>query len=333
MRHFVIVGILVMIMAVLTYLGLDSAGLLPPQASEQAASIDWLWNWEVVVISFLFALIVVPLLYSLVVFRRRRGDTTDAEHIEGNTALEITWTVIPLIIVVVFAYAGAYSLADIQRVDPDAMVIKVQARQFAWTFEYPQAGVFTEELHLPVDQQILLKMESSDVIHSFWVPEFRVKQDLVPGRVTQYRITPNLAGRYQVRCAELCGTSHYEMERPVIVESQAEFDAWLGARKAEAAAATTPEARGRLLTVRYGCSGCHSLDGSPLTGPTWFGLYGSQVNLADGSSVLADDAFIAESILDPKATEVAGYSPTVMQPYALTEAEIADLIAFIKTLK
>jgi len=124
MRHFVIVGILVIVTAILTYVGLDSVGLLPVEASAQAVSIDWLWNWQVVAISFLFSLIVVPMAYSLVVFRRRKGDTTDAEHIEGNTTLEIAWTVVPLIIVVIFAYMGAYSLGEIKRVDPDAVVIE-----------------------------------------------------------------------------------------------------------------------------------------------------------------------------------------------------------------
>ncbi len=140
------------------------------------------------------------------------------EHFEGNTTLEIVWTVIPLFVVLAFAYMGSYSLGEIRRVDPNAIIIKVRAQQFTWTFEYPEYGIFSKELHLPVDQQVVLKMESSDVIHSFWVPEFRVKQDVVPGRVTEYRITPTLVGNYKVRCAELCGASHAYMENPVIVD-------------------------------------------------------------------------------------------------------------------
>ena len=227
MRHFVIVGILVIVTAILTYVGLDSVGLLPVEASAQAVSIDWLWNWQVVAISFLFSLIVVPMAYSLVVFRRRKGDTTDAEHIEGNTTLEIAWTVVPLIIVVIFAYMGAYSLGEIKRVDPDAVVIKVKAQQFQWTFEYPEYGIISTELHLPVNQQVVLKMEAVDVIHSFWVPEFRIKQDVVPGRVTEYRVTPNLVGLYKVRCAELCGSGHAVMEGLVVVSEEANYEKWL----------------------------------------------------------------------------------------------------------
>jgi len=141
MGHFLVVGILVIVMAVLTYLGLDAAGLMPVQASAQSVSIDWLWNWQLVAISFLFSLIVVPMVYSLVVFRRRKGETGDGQHIEGNTPLEIAWTVIPLLIVLVFAYMGAYSLGDTRRIDPNAMVIKVKAQQFVWTFEYPEYGI------------------------------------------------------------------------------------------------------------------------------------------------------------------------------------------------
>jgi len=334
MRHFWVVGILVIVTAVLTYIGLNSAGLMPIEASAQSVSIDWLWNWEIVAISFLFALIVVPMIYSLVVFRRKKGDTGDGEHIEGNSTLEITWTVVPLIIVLVFAYMGAYSLGDIRRVDPNALVINVKAQQWVWTFEYPQYGIISKELHLPVNKQVVLQMQSADVIHSFWVPEFRVKQDVVPGRVNEYRITPTLIGNYKVRCAELCGTSHAYMESPVIVDSQVDYTAWISAQSAIAAeAAKTPEGQGKLLTIKNGCIGCHSIDGAKMTGPTWFGLYGSTVPLADGKTVVADDAYISESILNPKAKEVAGFAPSVMPPFALSEKEISNITAYLKTLK
>jgi cytochrome c oxidase subunit 2 len=334
MRHFMVVGILVIVVAVLTYVGLNAVGLMPVEASAQSVSIDWLWNWEIVAISFLFSLIVVPMAYSLVVFRRKKGETGDGEHIEGNSTLEIAWTIIPLFIVLIFAYMGAYSLGEIRRIDPNALVIKVKAQQFVWTFEYPEYGIISKELHLPVNRQVVLKMESADVIHSFWVPEFRVKQDVVPGRVTEYRITPTLIGNYKVRCSELCGASHAFMEGPVIVDSQGDYTAWISNQSAIAAeTAKTPEGQGKLLTVRNGCIGCHSVDGAKMTGPTWFKLYGSNVDLADGTTVVADDAYISESILNSKAKEVAGYSPTVMPPYALTDEEISNIIAYFKTLK
>jgi cytochrome c oxidase subunit 2 len=334
MRHYVTVGILVIVAAVLTYTGLIAAHLMPVEASVQSISIDWLWNWELVAISFLFALIVVPIVYSLVVFRRKKGDTTDAEHIEGNTTLEITWTIVPLITVLVFAYMGAYSLGDIRRVDPQAMVVNVTAIQWAWSFEYPDYGFTSDKLYLPENKQVVLKMQSKDVIHSFWVPEFRVKQDVVPGRTTEYRITPNLIGEYQVRCAELCGTSHAYMESPVVVVSQADFTAWVTEQQAIAAkAGETPVGRGELLVKNSGCLSCHTIDGSNKTGPTWLNLFGSQVKLSDGSVVTADEAYIENSILNPSSQFVAGFEGKSMPPFLFTDQQIADIIAYMQTLR
>lgn len=339
MHHFVIVGILVILMTVLTYFGLDVIGLAkqmhPVAASSQAVSIDQMWNLEMIVISFLFALIVVPMIYSLFVFRRKQNDNTDAEHIEGNTTLEIGWTVVPLIIVVVFAYLGAYSLGEVRRADPNAYVVNVKAQQFTWTFEYPEYGIVSTELHLPVNKQVLLKMEAVDVIHSFWVPEFRLKQDVVPGRTTEYRITPTVEGSYKVRCAELCGTSHAYMESPIVISSQTDYDAWIAEQQRLAAEAQTPEGKGKLLAVSNGCIGCHSADGTALTGPTWFGLFGKEEQMADGSTITVDEAYIIESIYDPNAKIVNGFpSPSIMPPYAaLTDEDLANIIAYIQTLK
>jgi len=335
MKHYVIVGILVILVAVLTYVGLDSAGLLPVEASAQSIPIDWLWNLQVKFISFLFALIVVPMVYSLIVFRRRKGDTSDAQHIEGNTRLEIAWTIVPLVVVIGIAYIGAQNLAETRRSDPDAMVVQVTAFQWGWKFDYPEYGISSNELYLPVDKQVLLKMSSRDVIHSFWVPEFRLKQDVVPGRTTELRITPTLIGdTYKVRCAEICGTSHAFMRSNVVVVANADFASWVADQQALAAeAAQTPEGRGQALVQANGCAACHSIDGSKGIGPTWFDVAGSQVPLADGSIVTADDAYLMESIHQPQAKIVAGFEGQQMPTYGFTEEQIADIVAYIKTLK
>ena len=339
MRHFVIVGILVVAMAALTYFGLNSVHLMPVEASAQAVPVDWMWNLQVIVMSFLFTLIVVPLIYSLIVFHRKKGDTTDAEHIEGNTRLEMIWTVIPLMAVLAFAYLGAYTLGQTRRVDPQAMEIKVWASQWVWNFEYPQYGITSDKLYLPANKQVLLKMESPDVIHSFWVPEFRIKQDVVPGRVTEYRITPTLIGSYAVRCAELCGVSHAYMEAPVVVVPQPDFDAWVAQQQAaasgRAAGGASSAENGQKLAQQYGCLACHSANGTLIVGPTWQGLYGSQVKLADGTTVTADEAYLFESITDPNAKIAAGFDPNVMPSFKdkLTEAQINDIIAYFAMLK
>jgi len=337
MRHFVIAGILVIVIAFLTYFGLNAAGLMPVEASAQAAPIDWMWNLELIAMSFLFSLIVVPLIYSLVVFRRRKGDTTDAEHMEGNTKLEIAWTIVPLFVVIAYAYLGAVNLADIRRVDPDAMIVKVKGIQWSWSFEYPAVNgisVVSDELHMPKGKQVLLRMTSQDVIHSFWVPEFRVKQDLVPGRITELRITPIREGNYKVRCAELCGTSHAYMEKPVVVSSQANFETWMAEQlKVAEQAAATPEGHGQLLVSANGCAACHSVNGAAGIGPTWFGLAGSDVKLTDGTVVTADDAYLHESIKAPQAKIVAGYETQLMPNFGLSDEDIADIVAYIKTLR
>jgi len=334
MRHFVIVGILVVATTILVYLGLDSANLMPLAASAQATPIDWMWNLELIFMSFFFALIVVPMAYSLIVFRRKKGDTSDAEHMEGNTKLEIAWTIVPLFIVTAFAYLGAVNLAETRRVDPDAIVVEVTGIQWSWKFEYPAYGVTSDELHLPVDQQVLLQMTSMDVIHSFWVPEFRVKQDLVPGRITELRITPTVNGNYKVRCAELCGTSHAYMEKPVIITSQADFDVWMSEQVALAEeAAATPEGRGQALVAANGCAACHSINGAQGIGPTWSGLFGHEVHMTDGTTVIADEAYITESIHDPQAKIVEGFETQLMPSYGFTDEQIADIVAYIKTLR
>jgi cytochrome c oxidase subunit 2 len=339
MRHFVVVGILIILASVLLYLGLDSAHLLPVAASAQAVPIDWLWNLLLAAMSFLFSLIFVPIMYSLFVFRRRKGDTSDGMHIEGNTSLELLWSSIPLIVVVIFSVIGAGNLSETIRRNPSAMVVKVTGIQWSWRFEYPPdpvtgVSVISDELHLPVGKPVLLQMTSTDVIHSFWVPEFRVKQDLVPGRITQLSITPTLVGGYKVRCAELCGTSHAYMEKPVVVSSQEDFDAWFAAQlQISAELAATPEGQGQLLVTQNGCGACHSINGAAGIGPTWFGLFGSQVELSDGTTVIADEAYIIESIRQPQAKIVKGFESQQMVQYSFTDDELAALLAYIKTLK
>ena len=337
MRHFVIAGILVIVVSVLTFAGVYAADVMPMAASTQAGYIDWMWNVELIAMSFLFALIVVPMFYSFVVFRRKKGDTTDAEHIEGNTTLEIVWSIVPLFLVVIFAYLGAVNLADTLREDPNAMVIKVTGIQWSWKFEYPPVdgiSVASDELHIPVGKQVLLQMTSTDVIHSFWVPEFRVKQDLVPGRITELHITPTREGNYMVRCAELCGTSHYDMEKPVVISSQEDFDAWMEEQKIiTEGLLATPEGSGQLLVANNGCAACHSINGAAGIGPTWFNLYEHEVELSDGSVVIADDAYLTESIKAPQAKIVAEFETQLMPTYGFTDEEVANIVAYIKTLR
>jgi cytochrome c oxidase subunit II len=339
--HLIIATILVVIVSALMIFGLDHVRLLPIEASAQALPIDHLFRLEFAVIAILFSLIVVFMVYSIVVFRRKRGDLTDGEHITGSAKLEFVWTAAPLITVLIFAYLGGNALAATLTAEPKAMRVDVTGRQWTWSFSYPDLGIVSDKLYLPVDKQAILRLGSVDVIHSFWVPEFRVKQDALPGGsnfVRDLRITPTKIGEYKVRCAELCGLQHAYMESPVIIVSQADFDAWAAK---ESGLAADPVARGQKWAKQFGCLSCHSVDGTKIVGPTWKGLFGESATFTDGTSTTADEAYIRESILNPNAKVVQGYPAGVMpqqfidpvskQP--ISDQQIEDIIAFIKTLK
>lgn len=335
MRHFIFAVILVAILTVLVIFGLDQIQILPEQASLQAESIDWLFDIHFIAIAFLFSLIVGFMLYSIIFFRRKKGDYSDAEHVEGNMALETTWTVIPLIVVIGISFIGAQVLDDVQRVDPQALEVTVVGSQWNWRFEYPDHGISSTTLGLPVDQQTLLTLTSIDVIHSFWIPEFRVKQDALPGGEEYYRelrITPTKTGEYTLRCAELCGTQHAYMLADVLIMEPDEFDNWV--EGLVSSVPEFPEERGRLWAEQYGCLACHSTDGSQLVGPTWLNVYGSVEELQGGTEVLVDDDYIRESIRNPGAQLVTGYDNLMPADIGadLTDEQVDDIIAFMQSL-
>jgi cytochrome c oxidase subunit 2 len=228
-RHFGIAAGLVVVSTFVVYWLLDSVLKLPTQSSLEALEIDRLFDYHIWLIAFLFSLVVVFMLYALFVFRHRKGEPEEkeGEYFHSNVRLEIAWTIIPLIFVVFFSIEATRILADITRPSPDEYVVNVEGFQWGWNFTYPETGLVTQELVLPVDQPILLEMTSRDVLHNFWVAEFRVKQDLVPGQITRLRFTPAIEGEYKLICAELCGLNHTGMIAAVRVVPQDEFAAWV----------------------------------------------------------------------------------------------------------
>lgn len=342
-KHFVAVTGLVAVLFIIVYVLLRAIYQLPIAASGEAIAIDSLFEAHFFLISFLFALVVGFMLYSLVVFRQRPGDEEDGDHFHGHTGLEIAWTIVPLGLVVFFGVWGAQLLGDITERPDDAMVVRVIGQQWSWSFEYPELDdLRTTELVLPVDQTVMLEMEALDVLHSFWVPEFRVKQDLVPGQVDELRVTPTETGEYKVRCAEMCGSQHANMLAPVRVLSQSEFETW-AEEQSESVLELSPEERGEVWYEQFGCNSCHSLDGSVVVGPSWQGLYGSERPLQSGETVVADDEYLRRSILQPNEELVEGFAaamPTdfeeqfagVEEQYGGEVDIVADLIAFIQTL-
>ena len=204
------------------------------QGSAEADNIDTLLDIMIVVSCFVFSVVVVMLGYCIHAFRAKPGDESDGKPIHGNTKLEIAWTVIPTIIVL---FGGAYSwivLDDIEAEAANQLPIEVTAQQFKWTFDYPEQDVTSDELHVPVDVQLEVNLTALDVLHSFWVPEWRIKRDLVPiaeGNPTdvdnQFVVTPNRVGTYSLICTELCGFGHSTMQAKVVVHTQEDFDAWV----------------------------------------------------------------------------------------------------------
>jgi cytochrome c oxidase subunit 2 len=199
------------------------------QASTAAPKVDDLLNVMIVLSSFVFSLVMVMLFYALWKFKAKPGDESDGEPIHGNTRLEVAWTLIPTIIVLFGAGYSWSVLNDIERTEGDPITVDVFSQQFAWSFGYPGKGnAYSQgELHVPLDRQVHFKMHALDVIHSFWVPEWRIKKDNVPGITTTAIVTPDKLGAYQLICTELCGFGHAAMRAKVVVEPPAEFRKWI----------------------------------------------------------------------------------------------------------
>jgi cytochrome c oxidase subunit 2 len=334
-KHILVASVLVIIVTALLILGLSAVDLVPNLASQEGEFVDQMFAAQIYVIAFIFSLIIVFILYSVVVFRRKPGDTSEGAYFKSNISLEIAWTVIPLAVVMGFGIWSASHLSEITAGEPDELVVEVTGFQFGWRFDYPDVGVSSNQLYLPLGRQTLLNITSQDVIHSFWVPEFRIKQDAVPGRWTTLRVTPSEIGDYRVRCAELCGYAHSAMYAPVVVVEPDDFEVWLAGQEIS----TRPEGelslaeKGAQVVGLQGCGGCHSVDGSDSVGPTWLGLFGSMRPMEDGSSVVADGAYLRNAILNPAVHVVAGY-PNIMPVYegVLSDEDLDAVIEYIKTL-
>jgi cytochrome c oxidase subunit II len=236
-----------------------------------------------------------------------------------------------VLIVTVIFYQGFVAYLRMQTPPPGCYDLRVTARQWAWQFIYPN-GHIDDTLHIPAGEPIRLTMTSQDVIHGLWIPALRVKQDVVPGRYASMWFQADNVGTYDLLCTQYCGDEHSNMLSKVVVQAREEYDAWL--KEAANFLKTLPPAEaGKVLYQRRGCTQCHSTDGTAGTGPSFKGIYGKQERMSDGSSVLVDDNYIRESILEPQAKVVAGFQP-VMSTYKglVSDDEITALIEFIKSL-
>ncbi|OQX69842.1 MAG: cytochrome c oxidase subunit II [Sorangiineae bacterium NIC37A_2] len=307
---------------------------MPIDASTFASHVDGLYD-------FLFWLSVVAALsiygvmfYFIVKYRAKSREASevgdDVSH--HNTALEITWSVIPLLFCVGIFVSGFKGYVDLRTAPREALEIHAQGQKWKWLFTYPNGHV-DSELHVPVDQDVRIIIQSVDVLHSLFIPAFRTKMDAVPGRYTDLWFRATKSGEFPVFCAEYCGTSHSDMIAKAVVHEPGGYDAWMEEIVARLDN-MPPVELGKLMYDQQGCKTCHSVDGSTLVGPSWQGLWGKTRTFADGSSAVVDENYIRNSINDPMSQVVQGFAPS-MPTYQgkLSDKQINGIIEYIKSLK
>jgi cytochrome c oxidase subunit 2 len=304
---------------------LNNFPLWPQQASTMASRVDALYIFLLVVTGMMALLVCAFVIFFAARFRHRPG--VCAEQIEGSTPLEITWSAIPfLIFMVIFAWGAAVYFKE--RTPPtDSTEVYVVAKQWMWKLEHAEGQREINELHVPVGRDVRLIMTSQDVIHSFFIPAFRIKQDVLPGRYSVAWFRATKPGVYHLFCAEYCGTQHSGMVGDIVVQEPAQYEAWMNG------GSTGPlSASGEKIFGELGCATCHRTD-TQGRGPSLQGVFGKPVELADGRTVTADENYLRECILDPGARRVKGFQPIMPTFQGLvTEEQVNALVAYIKAI-
>ena len=304
---------------------------LPVQASTSAEEIDSAW-WLVYWVSvFFFVIVVAVLALFLLQYYRRRGHKAQLTP-NHHYPLELTWSILPAFIVAVLFVKGVDGFIDMRTPPADTYDIQVIAKQWSWTFIYPN-GIISPELHVPIDENVKLIMSSDDVIHSLFIPAFRVKQDIVPGRYNYLWFNAIMKGEFDLYCAEYCGTNHSEMITHCYVHDKEGLATWFE-EEVQKMLSMPPIELGEKLYTERGCSQCHQTDTGTLVGPGFAQTYGNAHKFTDGTSLTVADAnenYIRESIVNPQAKVREGFPPT-MPTYKgmLRPAELRGLVAFVK---
>lgn len=301
--------------------------LFPEQASTVAGRVDAIYSF-LIGLTALFS-ILIGATVAFFAIKYRRGNKVDRSRpLSESAILEAIWIGVPLVIVLVIFYWGTSIFFTIVRPPKQAEDVYVTGKQWMWKIQHLSGHREINELHVPVGQPIKLIMTSQDVIHSFFVPAFRVKQDVLPGRYTQMWFEATKPGIYHLFCAEYCGTQHSGMIGRVIAMEQADYEEWL--KGGAAAAGKTMSSAGEQIFTQQGCASCHN---DQSRAPALKGLYGKPVKLADGGNVVADEQYIRESILRPMSQMVAGYDP-IMPVYQgrIGEEDLQQIVAYIKSL-
>jgi cytochrome c oxidase subunit 2 len=308
---------------------------LPPQASSVAREIDVLHY--VVIGTSVVGAVGVALATAWFLLRYRGGrlvDSTRGRLMKPPLAVEIGVVVALLALFLAFWVIGFRQFVTLRTPPANAMDVYVVAKQWMWEFAYPDGTASNGDLYVPVGRPVRLLMSSRDVIHSFYVPSFRVKQDVVAGRLTFTWFEATRPGTYDILCAEYCGPYHSAMRGRVVVLSAEDFEAWHQLQERQGGDARERLAQvGERIAAERGCLRCHTVDGTPHLGPSWAGLYRSEIPLVDGRTVIVDDAYLTESMMDPLAKVHRGFTP-VMPSYQglLSAGETAALVEYIRSL-
>jgi cytochrome c oxidase subunit II len=304
---------------------------MPLDASVTAADIDWLYMFMVWMSAIFAAGIFAAMVYFVWKYKApgRKQNAQAEPSSDHNTTLEITWSIIPLFITIALFVWGFQGFVNLRTPPKGAMEIQVTGQKWKWLFEYPHGA--EDALHVPVDRPVRVVIHSVDVLHSLFIPNFRVKMDAVPGRYTDLWFHATKTGEFPIFCAEYCGTAHSDMITRVVVHEPGGYEKWLEKKLLESQNKPLPEL-GKDVYEKQGCAVCHSIDGTPRIGPTWKGLFGRTENFVDGSSLTADENYIRQSITDPTAKVVTGFPPS-MPLTKLSDRQITGVIEYIKTLK
>jgi cytochrome c oxidase subunit 2 len=301
------------------------------EASNVSAGVDKVFAFIIIVSVIFLVAITAFVIYILIRYARKKGHK--ARQFSDNIRLEILWTAVPIVLVLLMFYYGWIAFAPMRKAPADAMHVKAIGKMWEWVFDYGN-GMTSKELVIPVNKAVQLDLVSEDVNHGLFIPAFRVKEDVIPGYNNYLWFIPNYIGNYEVLCTQYCGLLHSNMLSKVRVLEQPEYDKWFAELKV---ASTIPEAAGLVVLRNTGCLACHSIDGTKLVGPSFKGLYGSERTVSAGNQETrrtADDAYIAKAVNDPDSEIAAGFNKGLMKSYKdVLKAEDLKLIQeYLKTL-
>jgi len=306
--------------------------VMPAQSSTLAPDIDNLF-WFITAVSAFFFVLIASLITIFAIRYRRRSASDVTPHITHNQKLEIVWSVVPLLILIVIFFWGFNGYMRASIAPANAIEIQVRAKKWVWEFEYPDGMRTLNEFHVPLNRPVRLVMNSEDVIHSFFVPSFRIKMDVLPRRYTELWFEATQPGVHQVFCTEYCGKGHSDMLARIHVDDDAAYQKWLVEGDESMKTMPLPEL-GKITYENAGCATCHSLDGSSGQGPSWNGIFGQTRNFIDGTSARVDENYIRQSIMEPNAKVVKGYEQ-IMPTFQglLRDRQVLGVIEYIKQLK